>query len=78
MKEFWKRFRYNRGAVAGLVVGAVTVMVWIWAGLNASFMGGPGVYEIIPGFIASALAIVIVSMMTEAKGEFRPLGQPSR
>ena len=73
----WSRMT-GRGAVAGLVVGAVTVMVWIWAGLNASFMGGPGVYEIIPGFIASALAIVIVSMMTEAKGEFRPLGQPSR
>jgi SSS family solute:Na+ symporter len=59
--------------VAGLVVGAVTVMIWIWAGLNSSFLGGPGVYEIIPGFLLAGLAIIGVSLMTEARGEFRPL-----
>ena len=40
---------------------------------NQSFLGGPGVYEIIPGFILSMAAIVVVSLATEAKGEFRPI-----
>ena len=70
----WSRMP-GSGAVAGLVVGAGTVMVWTWAGLNASFMGGPGVYEIIPGFILAGLAIIVVSLMTTAKGEFRPLAR---
>ncbi|QEA38981.1 sodium/proline symporter PutP [Pistricoccus aurantiacus] len=68
----WSRMT-GIGAVAGLVVGAATVMIWTWAGLNASFMGGPGVYEIIPGFILATLAIIVVSLMTEAKDEFRAL-----
>lgn len=70
----WSRMT-GRGAVAGLIVGAGTVMLWTASGLNSSFMGGPGVYEIIPGFIAALIAIVVVSLATEAKGEFRPLGR---
>ena len=61
------------GAVAGLVVGAVTVILWIALGLDKSFMGGPGVYEIIPGFIAAFVAIWLVSMVTPTKDEFRPI-----
>ncbi|MDA0819247.1 MAG: sodium/proline symporter PutP [Proteobacteria bacterium] len=52
------------GAVAGLVTGAAVVAIWIASGLNASFMGGQGLYEIVPGFIAAWLAIVIVSKAT--------------
>ena len=59
------------GAVAGLVTGALTVIVWIALGWNSSFLGGPGVYEIIPGFVLAMIAIVVVSLATEAKGEFR-------
>jgi len=44
------------GAVAGLVVGALTVIAWISL-----------------GFLFAMAAIVIVSLATEAKGEFRPL-----
>ncbi|MBS7670834.1 sodium/proline symporter PutP [Croceicoccus gelatinilyticus] len=55
------------GAVAGLVSGALVVIAWIALGLNASFLGGPGVYEIIPGFIVSWLAIVLVSRATAPK-----------
>ncbi|NBC14758.1 MAG: sodium/proline symporter PutP [Gammaproteobacteria bacterium] len=68
----WSRMT-GAGAVAGLVVGAVTVIVWISLGWNASFLGGPGIYEIIPGFLFAMAAIVIVSLVTEAKGEFRAL-----
>ncbi|MCY1354867.1 Sodium/proline symporter [compost metagenome] len=49
----WKGMTRN-GALAGMVVGAVTVVVWKnWIGL--------GLYEIIPGFILGTLAILIFS-----------------
>lgn len=56
------------GAVAGLVTGAMVVTAWIALEWNAQFLGGPGLYEIIPGFIAAWLAIVIVSKMSAPKG----------
>jgi solute:Na+ symporter, SSS family len=68
----WRRMT-GLGAVAGLVVGALTVIAWIALGWSGSFLGGPGIYEIIPGFILSMTAIVVVSLATAAKGEFRPL-----
>ncbi|MBQ0771562.1 MAG: sodium/proline symporter PutP [Sphingomonadales bacterium] len=58
----WKRMT-GAGAVSGLVVGAGVVILWISLGWNGSFMGGPGVYEIIPGFVAAMVAIVGVSLM---------------
>ncbi|WP_230291353.1 sodium/proline symporter PutP [Croceicoccus sp. Ery5] len=58
----WDRMT-GSGAVAGLVTGAVVVVAWIAAGFGDSFLGGPGVYEIIPGFIAAWSAIVLVSRM---------------
>ena len=67
----WQRMT-GIGAVAGLVVGALTVIIWISLGWNASFLGGPGIYEMIPGFILAMAAIVVVSLATEAKGEYRP------
>lgn len=57
----WQRMT-SAGAVAGLVTGAVVVIAWIALGWNAAFMGGPGVYEIIPGFLAALGAIVGVSL----------------
>ncbi len=68
----WQRMT-GSGAVAGLIVGASTVIGWIALGWNASFMGGPGVYEIIPGFAAAWIAIYVVSLATENRGEFRAL-----
>ncbi|MBD9528134.1 MULTISPECIES: sodium/proline symporter PutP [Paracoccus] len=60
----WKRMT-GAGAVAGLIVGAVTVIAWIAMGLSST------IYEIVPGFIASFLAIVAVSMATADQGEYR-------
>lgn len=53
---FWKRMTRN-GALAGMLVGAVTVI--LWAIPEGSFLG---IYELLPGFIFSSLAIIIVSL----------------
>ncbi|WP_110666162.1 sodium/proline symporter PutP [Salinicola halophilus] len=66
----WSRTN-GTGAIAGMVVGALTVIVWIALGWNASFLGGPGVYEIIPGFIAALIAIIVVSRATADAGEYK-------
>lgn len=71
----WSRTNGN-GAIAGMVVGALTVMVWITLGWNGEFMGGPGVYEIIPGFIASFIAIIVVSNVTADAGEYQHIARP--
>ncbi|TMM50401.1 sodium/proline symporter PutP [Qipengyuania marisflavi] len=56
------------GAVAGLVTGAGVVMAWIALGWNAALPGfGGGLYEIVPGFIAAWLVIVLVSRATYAE-----------
>ncbi|RCW83829.1 sodium/proline symporter PutP [Paracoccus lutimaris] len=60
----WKRMT-GAGAVAGLIVGAVVVIVWIAAGLSSTL------YEIVPGFVASWIAIVLVSLNTPDRGEYR-------
>lgn len=54
---YWKRFTY-KGAVAGIVVGFAVDALW-YAFLSAS----TGLYEIIPGFIASVIASVVVSLL---------------
>ncbi|ETX14572.1 proline:sodium symporter [Roseivivax halodurans JCM 10272] len=66
----WRRMT-GAGAVAGLVVGAATVILWISLGWNGEFLGGPGIYEIIPGFIAAFIAIIAVSLMGQEQNEFR-------
>ena len=68
----WKKMS-GSGAVAGMITGAVTVILWINLGWSSSFLGGPGIYEIIPGFTLAWLAIVVVSRLTPTAGEFRPL-----
>ena len=60
----WKRMT-GAGAVAGLVTGALVVIVWIAAGLGSTL------YEIVPGFIAAWVAIVLVSLATPDRGEYR-------
>lgn len=60
----WKRMT-GAGAVAGLVTGAVVVVAWIAAGLGSTL------YEIVPGFVAAWIAIVVVSLATPDRGEYR-------
>ncbi|EAX46623.1 sodium/proline symporter [Thermosinus carboxydivorans Nor1] len=57
MSLFWKRMTRN-GALAGIIVGGLTVLIWkqfAWLGL----------YEIVPGFAFSLLAIYIVSLLDD-------------
>ncbi len=49
------------GALAGIVVGALTVILWK---LVAVQMMGSGLYEIVPGVIAASIAIVVGSLMS--------------
>ena len=58
----WKRTT-GAGVLAGMVVGAAVVIAWILAGLSATL------YEIVPGFIASSLAIWLVSKATAEPSE---------
>jgi sodium/proline symporter len=50
----WKGMTRN-GALAGMLLGAVTVILW------KNFFGWTGLYEIIPGFILATLGILIFS-----------------
>jgi len=58
----WKRLTRN-GALAGMLVGAATVLFWIYAPVLA---GGDTlssvIYEIVPGFLLCGLAAVVVSV----------------
>ena len=60
---YWKRMN-GLGALAGIVTGGVTVVVW------RSLSGGIfEVYEIIPGFIAASIAIVVFSLIGKAPSD---------
>ncbi|MBA4801444.1 MULTISPECIES: sodium/proline symporter PutP [Euryhalocaulis] len=59
----WRRMTRN-GALAGMVVGAVTVLFWIYAPVLADGAALSSVlYEIVPGFILSFAAIIAVSLI---------------
>lgn len=53
---FWSRMTRN-GAIAGVVVGASTVIIWYF--LHGGIFE---LYEIIPGFLFGTLAVVITSL----------------
>ncbi|OAS85635.1 sodium/proline symporter PutP [Metabacillus litoralis] len=60
---FWKRMTRN-GALAGIIVGAVTVIIW------SNLTGGIfDLYELAPGFIFAWIAIMIVSLIGKAPSE---------
>ena len=55
---YWKRMTL-RGAYAGVLVGGITVLIWRqfqWLGL----------YELVPGFLLSALSIIVASLLDKA------------
>lgn len=61
---YWKRMTFA-GALAGMITGAITVLIWVFADLTID--GQPlsaVIYEIVPGFIVSCIFTVVVSLMT--------------
>ena len=70
MALFWRRTNLS-GAIAGVVSGAATVILWDYIPL----MGGQtlgdvtGLYSLFVGFIVSLVLIVAVSLMTKAPSE---------
>ena len=60
----WRGMNRN-GAVAGMVVGALTVILWIYGPFEMNGMAlNSWLYAIVPGFILSTIAIFVVSKMT--------------
>jgi sodium/proline symporter len=54
----------RQGALAGIVVGGATVLIWhTWL---TSLGGLFGLYEIVPGVILSTLTIVVITLATPA------------
>lgn len=66
---FWQRMNFA-GALAGMISGAVTVLVWIYAPIEIAGQSLSSIiYEIVPGFIVASIAIVVVSLLTSAPHE---------
>jgi SSS family solute:Na+ symporter/sodium/proline symporter len=66
---YWKRMTLA-GALAGIIVGAATVLIWIYSPLT---IGGEAlsdfVYEIVPGVLFSTIAIVGFSLASKKPAE---------
>ena len=70
MSLFWKRTNLP-GAIAGLVSGATTVIVWDYLPIvgGSTIAVATGLYSLFVGFIISLASIVIVSLLTKAPEE---------
>ena len=59
---YWRRTT-KQGAIAGMIAGAA--MVLIWHNLIKPLGGVFGIYELLPAFLFSCIAIVVVSLFTK-------------
>ena len=59
----WRRMT-RTGALAGMIVGAATVLIWIYAplGPDGSTLSSV-IYEMVPGFLLSFVTIILVSLI---------------
>ena len=61
---YWKGMTRN-GALAGIISGAVTVLIWIYAPITINGQSlSAWMYEIVPGFIVCSLAIYVFSKLS--------------
>lgn len=68
---FWSRLNYA-GACAGIIVGAVVDIAWLLCFTNTimdPIVTATGIYEILPGFIAGAIAAVVTTLCTKAPSQ---------
>ncbi len=70
MSLYWKRTNLP-GAAAGIVSGALTVLIWDYIPLinGETFSTVTGLYSLVIGFAVSLVLIVIVSLATKAPSE---------
>ncbi|SFD02292.1 sodium/proline symporter PutP [Clostridium uliginosum] len=59
---YWKRMT-KWGALFGMIVGGLTVILWISFGLSGY------IYEMIPGFSLSLISVIVGSLMTKKPDE---------
>ena len=66
---FWARMT-RQGALAGIAVGACAVLFWIYGDFTINNQTPSDyIYEIVPGFFAGFIAILIVSLLTRPQQE---------
>lgn len=67
MSLFWKRTNFY-GAVAGIVSGGATVIIWDYIPLvgGQTLGAATGLYSLLIGFVISIVLIVVVSLCTKA------------
>ena len=70
---FWRRFNY-KGAVAGIIAGAVADITWLLCFTTTilpadKIIYNTKVYEIVPGFICGLVVAIIVTAITKAPGK---------
>ncbi|QLK86409.1 sodium/proline symporter PutP [Staphylococcus sp. 17KM0847] len=67
---YWKGLS-RTGAIAGMIAGALTVILWIIfahpLGETYAFFN---LYEIVPGFLVSLIVTIVVSKITKKPGDF--------
>ena len=62
---YWRKMT-GKGALAGMLTGAGTVLLWIYSPLTINGQSlSSTMYEIVPGFIFSTIAIILVSHFTK-------------
>ncbi|MEH6409926.1 MAG: sodium/proline symporter PutP [Hyphomonas sp.] len=63
---FWRGISRD-GALAGMITGAVTVLVWLYAPITIGVVAlSDTIYAIVPGFFFSLIVTVLVSLMRGA------------
>ena len=66
---YWKRMTLQ-GALAGMLVGAATVLFWVYAPVTINGQSLSSIiYEIVPGFLFCAITIYLVSIFTNKPGK---------
>ena len=70
---FWRRFNY-KGAVAGIIAGAVADITWLLCFTTTilpadKIIYDTKIYEIVPGFIFGLVVAIIVTAITKAPGK---------
>lgn len=70
MSLFWRRTNFA-GAVAGIISGGLTVIIWDYLPLaeGATLGAATGLYSLAVGFVISILCIVIFSLCTKAPSQ---------